>query len=80
MVRPRGSGHFHNRRRFSFNIEKSDYEAAKASGISLSAIFRRGLEVCLITGRIREDVVYQLMMSDIERAEEHEHKASSIRL
>jgi hypothetical protein len=80
MVRPRGSGHFHNPKKVSFNIEKSDYEAAKASGVNLSAIFRRGLEVCLITGRVREDVIYQLMLADISRAEELEHKAAAIRL
>lgn len=64
----------------AFRIPVSDHDAAITSKVPLPTIFRKGLETCLIIGRGRPDVIYQLAQIDIERAEYFEHEATKYRM
>jgi len=79
LSRPRGSGRkYHAPKKISLDIEESEYRIIRQSKIPKTAIFRRGMEVCLLKLSSKE-LTRQLAVSYLERASLLETEASMLR-
>jgi len=69
----------HDAVRTTIWIEKTDQEAAAATRLPPSVIFRQGLKACVLTQRTRPEVLEKLAIAEDHMAEEHEAQAMTHR-
>jgi hypothetical protein len=60
-------------------VERSDKEAVRAAGLHDSVVYRQGLKHCVLSQRIRSDVLVKLIAAEEEQAVEHEAMADGHR-